>query len=373
MKQQIFTQQALIGANWKKNVLITIDNGNIIGIEDNALENDEEKRSGTLIPGYFDTQVNGGGGVLFNHKPTPEGLNTIAQAHLQFGTTSMLPTLITDQEEVVQRAADAIAQVIADNHPTIRGVHFEGPHLAKAKKGVHPEKHIRSLSDRELAVLTRNDLGTVMVTIAPETVPVDIIKSMCNEGVLVSLGHSNADSDTVLAALEAGATGFTHLYNAMSPLNSREPGMVGQALLSDAYCGLIVDHQHVHKDSAKLAFKTKGSDRIMLVTDAMAHVGANTNELPFFDTKIIKDGNKLLTPDGTLAGSCLDMHSAVINTHKDLNIPLANACASASSAPAQFCHLHNQIGSIHIGCRADFLLLNEDQAIEQIWLQGKPL
>ena len=362
--QRVITPEGVLD-----NTSITVEDGIIVAIEPAG---DEPVQSGTLMPGYFDTQVNGGGGVLFNQHPDAESLNKLASAHLRFGTTSMLPTLITDGEAAMASAADAIAEVIASDHPTIVGVHFEGPFLNVAKKGVHEAGFIRHPKDSELAILTRQDLGKVLVTVAPDTVDVGFIRELVAAGVVVALGHSNATYEQAVAALTAGATGFTHLYNAMSALQSRAPGMVGAALnQSDAYCGLIVDHHHVHPQSAALAIKTKTAQRIMLVTDAMAHVGTDITELAFFNTVIERHGDKLVTPEGTLAGSCLDMHTAVLNSHRDLGFSLAEVSTMASQTPARFIGSEQHLGSIAVGQTANLLLLDEALNIETIWLRGK--
>ncbi len=362
--QRVITPEGVLD-----NTSITVEDGIIVAIEPAG---DKPVQSGTLMPGYFDTQVNGGGGVLFNQHPDAESLNKLASAHLRFGTTSMLPTLITDGEAAMASAADAIAEVIASDHPTIVGVHFEGPFLNVAKKGVHEAGFIRHPKDSELAILTRQDLGKVLVTVAPDTVDVGFIRELVAAGVVVALGHSNATYEQAVAALAAGATGFTHLYNAMSALQSRAPGMVGAALnQSNAYCGLIVDHHHVHPQSAALAIKTKTAQRIMLVTDAMAHVGTDLTELDFFSTVIERHGDKLVTPEGTLAGSCLDMHTAVLNSHRDLGFSLAEVSTMASQTPACFIGCEQHLGSIAVGQTANLLLLDEALNIETIWLRGK--
>lgn len=353
------------------NACVTIDNGIIAAIEPDS---SVPALPGTLMPGYIDTQVNGGGGVLFNKHPDADSLNTLAMAHLRYGTTSMLPTLITDGEEAMTRAADAIAEVIAAQHPTIIGVHFEGPFLNVAKKGVHEAGFIRHPKDSELALLIRKDLGKVVVTAAPDNVDCGFIRELVAEGVVVALGHSNATYEQAAAALQAGATGFTHLYNAMSALQSRAPGMVGAALNHpDVYCGLIVDHHHVHPQSAQLAIKTKTAQRIMLVTDAMAHVGTDLTELAFFNTVIERHGDKLVTPEGTLAGSCLDMHTAVLNTHRDLGFSLAEVSEMASGTPARFLSREHSLGSISVGQAANLLHLDNALNIDTIWLHGNPV
>ena len=385
MKKTMYVDSILVKGEWKTKQVMTIESGSILDIVDSSDEESKKLESkdlqgihehikGTVIPGYVDTQVNGGGGVMFNHAPTLESVNTIAKAHAQFGTTSLFPTLITDDFATICSAADAISQAIDLNHPSIQGVHFEGPHLSVAKKGVHKAAHIRSISDEELAVYTRKDIGQVIVTVAPENVSPEIIRTLVSENVIVALGHSNAPYEVVQQALDAGATGFTHLFNAMSPLTSREPGMVGAAFLSDAICGLIVDHQHLHKKSAELACKVKGEEGIMLVTDAMAHVGGVEDTVSFFDTKITRTitptGEKLTTPDGTLAGSCLDMHSALIHCVNDLGVTLKSASVMASTTASYFTRSLDTIGQLVPGAAANFVVLDERLQLKQVWQKG---
>lgn len=371
MNTHIRIQQALINGTWVKDLVFTINDGRIVTLSpfSEAVAVDAYVE-GKVLPGYIDTQVNGGGGVMFNHAPTRESIAVMADAHLQFGTTSFFPTLITDDLTTIEHAANAIAEAIREQHPSVLGVHFEGPHLSVAKKGVHLPRYIRPLSDKEFAIYTRKDIGQVIVTVAPENVSVDVITALVNEGVIVALGHSNASHDIVQRALEAGATGFTHLLNAMSPFTSREPGMVGEALLSNATCGLIVDHQHLHKKSAELAIKVKGEKQIMLVTDAMAHVGASNDTVAFFDTEITRSGQKLTTPDGTLAGSCLDMHQAVLNCVNDVSVPLENASVMASGTPATFANVGDRVGQLAVGYAANFVVLDNNNALKQVWQNG---
>lgn len=369
---QIRSQNILTADGWLEDGVISIEDNVISAIE---VATDKHSslptQSGKLIPGFVDVQVNGGGGVLFNQTPDVGSLKILADAHYKFGTTALLPTLITDKIGVMEHAAEAIAEAITCV-PQVVGVHFEGPCLSAPKKGVHSEQFIRSVSDKELAVFLRKDIGSVLVTLAPENVSADIIKELTANGVKVCLGHSNADAETVMQAIEAGADGFTHLFNAMSPFQSREPGMVGSALYTaNTYCGLILDHYHVHPMCSELAIKVKGKNHIMLVTDAMAHVGTDATELPFFDTTIGKKGDKLTTPNGTLAGSNLDMLGAMVNAHRDLNQSLEDAIYMASTSPAEYLGLEQKIGKIQVGNRADLLLLNDDLTIKNSWLCGK--
>lgn len=372
MEQPIFVDKILCGDTWLSEQRVIIADGKIKQISPSQPDDCD----GTLmmIPGFIDLQVNGGGGRLFNIDTDFETLITMTQSHRRFGTTAMMPTLITDKYSVMQRSAEVVAEALAEKIPGILGVHFEGPFLSKVKKGIHPEDCIRSITDKELALLTRGDLGKVLVTLAPENVSADVIAELVQSGVKVCLGHSNASHEQVLAAIEAGADGFTHLFNAMSSMTSREPGMVGTALTQAATCaGLIVDHQHVHPQMSKLAIDTKGTENIFLVTDAMGHVGYEGDQLPYFDTVITREDNKLTVPGGTLAGSCLDMRQAVINVHQDLGFSLEQAIMMASDSPARYLGMTNEVGQLRPGMQADFLLVDAHMNIKSVYVAGKSL
>ncbi|BDX07631.1 N-acetylglucosamine-6-phosphate deacetylase [Planctobacterium marinum] len=371
MATQCFTvDKILTSEGWQLFQKVTVENGTIADISA-ASKVAKQHYSGTLIPGFVDLQVNGGGGKLLNLEPELATVKAIVDAHRQFGTTAMLPTLITDNIDTMQRSADAVTEAIVEGVDEVIGIHFEGPLLQKDKKGVHPEQFIRPVSDAELTLYCRQDLGEVLVTLAPDNVSPDVIKDLVEQGVHVCLGHSNASFEQVCTALEAGATGFTHIYNAMSPLTSREPGMVGAALADKAsYAGLVLDHHHVHPAMSKLAIETKGIDKVFLVTDAMAHVGCAQQSLPYFDTLIQRDGDKLTTPDGTLAGSCLDMRQAVLNAHRDLALPLEQAIAMASHTPASYLGMTDRLGELAVGKRADYILLDSTLNIDTVFVAG---
>ncbi|GGF81373.1 N-acetylglucosamine-6-phosphate deacetylase [Alteromonas lipolytica] len=225
-------EQLLTPSGWQHDVVVTLKEGLIDSIGEVTNPTDIDKTiAGMTVPGFIDIQVNGGGGILFNQTPTVTGVQAIVHAHQQYGSTGILPTLITDSFAVMQQAADAI-RVARRSDPAILGVHFEGPWLSLAKKGVHSADFVRQPTPEELALLCDESLGRVIATVAPETVSPASIKQLVEAGVIVFLGHSNANAEHVQAALAAGATGFTHLYNAMSPLTSRAPGMVGCAMAS---------------------------------------------------------------------------------------------------------------------------------------------
>lgn len=368
--KRILTQRLFDGNHYHDNKVIIIEDGVIIGFDDEA-DNVTEQIKGLVVPGFIDLQVNGGGSILFNTTPTLAGIKTIMTAHAQFGTTAMLPTLITDKVSVMAKAADAVASAIANNEPGILGVHFEGPHLSVAKKGAHSEDFIRQISNEEWQILERKDIGKVVVTLAPETVSTSDITRMKKAGIDICLGHSNASYQQAQSAVNAGASGFTHLFNAMSPLQGREPGVTGCALLNDdTACGLIVDGHHVDYVSCQLAIKTKPQGKVFLVTDAMPPVGTRDNVFDFFDRQVHLAQGKLTSTTGELAGSVLDMATAVKNTHQQVKIPLDETLRMASKYPADFIG-ENLRGQLIIGKQADFVALNDELGVLATWIAGE--
>ncbi|MFT4732801.1 MAG: N-acetylglucosamine-6-phosphate deacetylase [Gammaproteobacteria bacterium] len=336
--------------------------------------------NGLVCAGFIDTQVNGGGGVLFNYEPSITTLVTMMQAHSKYGTTAMLPTLITDSSEVMKDAANAVADAITEAVPGIIGIHYEGPNLSKEKRGIHPSGYVRAISDTDLATFTRSDIGKVLVTIAPENLAPDVITDLVTQGVVVSLGHSGATVEQALGAIQAGATCTTHLFNAMSGLTAREPGLINIAL-SDVRVtsGLIVDLHHVHPQNCALAYQCIGADRLMLVTDAMAHVGSDLQTLEWLDSTITRMDGKLTLKDGSLAGSCLDMNSAVKNMvdllkqqprWSNADDLLANVLNMASQVPAGLLGIED-IGKLKRGNRADFVLLDDNLRLKGCWISGE--
>ncbi|RMA82281.1 N-acetylglucosamine-6-phosphate deacetylase [Umboniibacter marinipuniceus] len=358
MSQQFHFKSLFNGKEWLSHVTVDVVDGTISAINEGASA--EECLSGKVIPGFIDTQVNGGGGALFNFAPTLDGLKTMMAAHAQFGTVAMLPTLITDDVDVIAAAANTIASAIAANEPGILGVHFEGPHLSVPKKGTHEESKIRPISEAEWAVYERGDLGIKMVTLAPECVEIEDIKRLVRAGVIVCLGHTNATFEETNAALAAGATGFTHLYNAMSAFTSRAEGVVGAALLADdAWCGIIVDRHHVSAGALRVALRSKPKGKLVLVTDAMSLIGTDESEFEFFGRKVIRQGDRLNSTTGELAGSHLDMLTAVNNTVVDLGVSFEEAVAMASEYPAAFINA-SSLGNLQVGSAASWVQLSED-------------
>ncbi|SIR18254.1 N-acetylglucosamine 6-phosphate deacetylase [Rhizobium sp. RU20A] len=327
-----------------------------------------------LVPGFVDLQVNGGGGVLLNNAPTLEGIAAICAAHAGFGTTSLLPTLITDRPEIRDAAVEAGKQALAAGVPGFLGLHLEGPHLSLARKGTHDPALIRPMTEADLAYLTREarDVGLRLITIAPESVSEDQVRALVSAGYVVSLGHTDVGAQTAAAYFAAGATMVTHLFNAMSPLGHREPGVVGAALdAGGVSCGLIADGFHVDPVAMGIALRAKrGPGRIFLVTDAMSTIGSNEQGFELNGRQVYRRDGRLTLADGTLAGADIDMLSSVRFVHERLSLPLEDALAMASLYPAEACGATTK-GRIAAGCDADFLLLTPELSLLSTWIGGR--
>lgn len=324
-----------------------------------------------LMPGFIDVQVNGGGGVLFNAEPTVEALAAIGAAHRRFGTTGFLPTLITDTAEVMHQALDAVDAAIEQGVPGVLGIHLEGPFLANARKGIHDAALFRLPDANDIAAITRQRRGVVMITLAVEEVPLDVIRQLSEAGVLVVAGHTAATYDTTRAALDAGVCGFTHLYNAMTPLGSREPGVVGAALDDPhSWCGLIVDGHHVHPAALRVAIAAKARGKSVLVTDAMPPVGAANPEYVLNGQTIIARDGICQSDAGVLAGSALDMATGVRNLVHMVGLPLTEASRMASAYPAAWLGLDRRHGRLVAGQQADFAVLDDALQVHETWIAG---
>jgi N-acetylglucosamine-6-phosphate deacetylase len=323
-----------------------------------------------LAPGFIDLQVNGGGDVLFNDAPTPQTIRKIVAAHRRFGTTALLPTLISDSPAKMNSAVAAVEE-LSDIEPGVLGIHLEGPFLSPEKAGVHAPRHLRRPTADDLDLITARRRGMTLVTLAPEQVPPDFIGKLTRAGVRVALGHSMATYEQTREAIAAGATGFTHLFNAMRGLESREPGPIAAALdCADVWYGLIVDGVHVAPAMLRLALRGRG--RPILVTDAMPPVGGTRATFALNGDKIsVRDG-RCAREDGRLAGSCLDMASAVRNCVRLLGASLTEALRFASNHPAEFLGLGTKLGRIAPGLRADLVAIDcETLEVHQTWVAGE--
>lgn len=327
---------------------------------------------GWLLPGFIDAQVNGGGGVLFNNTPDVESLRTLAAAHRRFGTTALLPTLISDDVQVMRKAIDATRQAIADGVPGVIGIHLEGPYIAPARKGTHDANKFRVPDADEIAMAASLENGVTLLTLAPERVPLDSIRALVERGVVVAAGHTAATYEEARAGLEAGIRGFTHLYNAMSPLTGREPGAVGAALEDrGSWVGIIADGVHVHPASLRVALATKPQGKVMLVTDAMPPVGADSPSYELYGEVITAVDGVVRNAAGSLAGSALDMATAVRNAVNLLGLSLEEAARMASRYPAQFLNVDDRLGEIAEGYQADLVLLDDALQVRATWIAGE--
>jgi N-acetylglucosamine-6-phosphate deacetylase len=355
---------------------VLVDNGLIIDVVDKSDVPDDanhiDLNKQLLVPGFIDTQVNGGGGIMVDGNITVDSLTALAKTHRHFGTTTMMPTLITDDFAAMQSTAAAIRSAIDLNIPGIVGIHFEGPLLNIKRKGIHNQTRIRPVDEDLMALYQSAGLGVRIVTLAPETVPSGTIATLVKSGVRVCAGHTAGTYDDMQDALAEGLMGFTHLFNAMTPMESRAPGVVGAALDDDAtWCGLIVDGHHIHNATLRTAIKAKATGKMVLITDAMPSVGSGLQAFDLYGRTITVTGDRCMAEDGTLAGSHLDMASAVRNTVNGVGLGLEEALRMASKYPAEFLGLDDQRGRIAPGYRADFALLDDDLHVTKTWIEGR--
>ena len=376
MTQALVNGRILRESGWTENQVVLIEGDRIARIvaRDSqwSAERTYDLQGQTLLPGFIDVQVNGGGGVLFNDDPSVASIREIGRAHRRFGTTGFLPTLISDDLEVVSRAVKATQDAIEARVPGVLGIHIEGPFLNAERKGVHDASKLRWLKEDAIGLLTSLKGGKTLVTLAPERTTPQIIRKLRDAGVIVSAGHTNGTYDEIRTALDHGLTGFTHLFNAMSQLTGREPGAVGAALDDDgSWCGIIVDGHHVDPVVLKIAMRSKRKDRFMLVTDAMPTVGAPSKSFRLQGRPISVNDNMLVDELGRLAGSDIDMATAVRNAPAMLEVDLAQAARMASLYPATFLGLEGHFGRIEPGYRADLVLVDAGVRVLETWIAGE--
>ena len=326
----------------------------------------------SVAPGFIDVQVNGGGGVLFNDNPTPEGIAALVDAHKKYGTTNLLPTYITGSIEGMREAAGAINTYLNKSAKGVLGIHYEGPFINVAKAGVHDKKHIIQYDDAVCEVITSIDQGITLLTVAPEIVGTNIIRNLTRKNIIISLGHTNASYDEAISAFDAGATCTTHLYNAMSPLASRAPGVVGAALdHQDSWIGIIVDGYHVDFSSIRVAIRAKAHGKSILVTDSMPPLGTDKKGFVLGELNIQVDDGRCVTNDGVLAGSVLDMSAAVRNCIQKIGLPKDEALRMSSTYPSAFLGLENELGKIASGYRANLTIFNNQIYVKAVVVEGE--
>lgn len=361
----------------EEGIAVLVQAGRIVAVvsEHEALQSADDAydlQGAILLPGFIDCQVNGGGGVLFNNSPDAESLRRIGAAHRTFGTTGFLPTLISDDAGRMREAVAATHAAIAQGVPGVLGIHLEGPYLAPTRKGTHDPSKFRVPDAQEIELATALDNGITLITLAPERVGADTVRALVERGAIVCAGHTAASYEETRTGIDAGIRGFTHLFNAMSPLTGREPGAVGAAM-EDAgtWCGVIVDGHHVHPASLRVALKAKARGKVFLVTDAMPPVGADDPSYELYGEVITARDGVVRNAAGTLAGSALDMATAVRNSVRILGLPLEEAARMASAYPAEFLGLGDRYGRIAPGYRADLVALDDDLQVVATWIDGK--
>jgi N-acetylglucosamine-6-phosphate deacetylase len=371
----VLADRVFNGHGWRAEAAVLVRDGRIVGLGswgEVPLDWPQTRlpAGAFLAPGFIDLQVNGGGGVLLNDQPTADGMRAIARAHRRYGTTACLPTLISDTREQVRTAVAAARSI--GGRDGVLGLHLEGPFISPRRPGVHRPDRVAKPGAGDLEELCElAGAGRSLVTLAPECVPPGFVRTLASSGVRISIGHSEAPADVVMQAVADGATGVTHLFNAMPPLSARAPGIIGAALAEHRLtAGLIVDGIHVDPVAVRAAFAAKGSNRITLITDAMPTVGTSLDRFELVGRTIKLIDGRLTTEEGTLAGAHLDMASAVRNAVRLAQLPLEDALRAASLTPARFLGLDNERGALVPGARADLVALTQELKVVATWLDG---
>lgn len=378
MKRSAFAARRIFdGVVWHEGAALLVRAGSVEAIvpqRDVPAGISVDDRSDILAPGFVDLQVNGGGGVMVNDHPTVEGIDTICRAHARFGTTALLATLITDTRAVTAAAVDAGVAAAKNRIQGFAGLHLEGPHLSVARKGAHDPRLIRKMdgTDQAALIAARQALPTLLTTVAPESVTQKQVRALTGAGVIVSLGHSNCTYATAQAYADVGASMTTHLFNAMSQIGNREPGLAGAAIDSGSlWASIIADG--IHLDSATMAIALRGKRgpaRMLLVTDAMATIGTDIKSFMLNGREIHRRDGQLTLADGTLAGADLDMISAVRFVHRRLGLDLGEALRMASFYPAEAIGRADQLGWLGPNSAADFVALGDKLDIAGVWIGG---
>ncbi|WP_417584095.1 N-acetylglucosamine-6-phosphate deacetylase [Pelagibacterium sp.] len=366
------------GTAWHEGQAVLIENGRVkslVRIDDVPAEARRiDLDHGMLAPGFVDLQVNGAGGVLFNEDRSVEGLRKLCAANFQFGTTALLPTLVTDTREVTRSALDAGVAAHKQKVPGFAGLHIEGPHLSVARKGAHNPGFIRPMDEADLTALAEagQAMPALLTTVAIESVGPDQIARLVQAGVTVSLGHSDTGIAGAVTGFGAGASMVTHLFNAMSQLGNREPGLVGAALANGVWAGLIADGIHVDPATIAIALRAKtGPGKIFLVTDAMSPMGTDMTGFALNGREIVRADGALRLADGTLAGADLTMIDAVTYMHRTIGLDLDEVLRMASLYPAQAVGLADTMGHLGAGAAASLVHLSDTLDVSGVWVEGE--
>jgi N-acetylglucosamine-6-phosphate deacetylase len=374
MKQALIGAKIFTGTRFFDNHALLVDGESIIDIvKCDDVPNDfslQHLGEGILAPGFIDLQVNGGGGVLFNNSPAKESLQLMTDAHQFFGTTSIMPTVISDSIENIEACANAVTEAIKDN-PHIVGLHIEGPFFSHKYRGIHSENFISEWDPGYVKLIQNLKDLQLILTIAPECVPLDQIKLLSSMGVMLQAGHTDANFEQIKEAINCGLNGFTHIYNAMSQISPREPGVVGASLhFDEAIVSIIVDCHHVHPALVQLVFKQKPKGKLFFVSDAMATIHSDDSFELYGE--ILSDTNgKIVNAAGKLAGSSITQIDAVKNAVDVCNIPLNEALSMASRYPAEYLGIDDHLGHLRAGYRADLVHFDADYKVLNVWASGR--
>jgi N-acetylglucosamine-6-phosphate deacetylase len=327
----------------------------------------------SVSPGFIDLQVNGGDDLLFNDEPTVDAIGRIARAHRKYGTTHFLPTFITGSIEGMKRARAAVENAISSGMSNVLGMHFEGPYINSGKAGVHDSQFIRSDWTDDLAgVFQSIDGGALLVTLAPEVLHSSHISRLASSGVLVAAGHSDATYEEMGEAIRSGVRLGTHLWNAMSPLTSRAPGAVGALMENDdVWVSVIPDGHHVHFGTVGVVVRTKRRGKCFFVTDAMPPVGGSQAVYQLGNLQVKVEHGRCEAEGGVLAGSALDMATAVRNAVQYVGIPKDEALRMASTYPAQFLGMDGRLGFVEEGYEASLAIFDTELNMHGIVLAGE--
>lgn len=322
-----------------------------------------------LSPGFIDLQLNGCGGVMFNGNETEQTLSIMQAANLQSGTTSFLPTFITDSDNGIKRALNVARSYMQKTENEVLGLHLEGPYISLEKKGIHPQQFIRSADTSMVDLISKNADVVAQITLAPEKNDNEVIKQLSAAGIVVSLGHSNATYQQATMAIQSGASSATHLFNAMSAMAGREPGMVGAVYDNDIYAGIIVDGFHVDYVNVRLSKKLMG-EKLILVTDATAPAGANIEQFDFVGTTVYYKDGKCFGEDGTLGGSAVTMIESIQQCVNYVGITLEEAIRMATLYPAKAISVDHKLGSIEQGKIANLAIFNQRYQVTATVVNG---
>ena len=377
MKQAITGSKLFNGKKFIEHKALLIDDQHIVGIvNEDAIPTDfliKKLDGGILSPGFIDLQVNGGGGKLFNNSPDKESLNTIISAHQYFGTTSIMPTVISDSLNILQKCTDTISNEINNNH-SLLGIHIEGPFFNVKYRGVHQKQYINTINASYLNLFETLNKFPVMLTLAPECISIKQLKHLKSLGFKILAGHTDANYDQLEEAVKYGLDGFTHLFNAMGQISAREPGVVGSAFdFDETSASIIVDLHHVHPSLINLSFKQKPKGKLFFVSDSMATINHGEPSFELYDEVVSESNGRIINSEGKLAGSSITQIDAIKNAYQKCSIPLESAISMATLYPAEYLGVSDYIGQLKKGYRADLAHFDSNFHVQNVWLAGKQI